>query len=253
MALSPSEIRDWTIYRITNPNGRIYIGLTCNEKTRKNDYKYAACKEQPIIYRSILKYGWENHEHSTIDSFSSTLEFAQGKEIFWVRSYMSNVRKYSEQKGMNLNDGGGSNYGLKHSEEAKKKMSLANKGRKHTEASKKIMSEWRKGKNFYWPNEETKKKMSAAAKGRKLSNETKIKLSKSCMGRPSPNKDKPMSQAQREKYHKPILVYSLDSVLIRECPSVKSTSQEFKVSKNTVRGIAAGVIKSPTKFIFKYK
>jgi len=30
MPISPTDIRNWTIYRITSPVGKIYIGLTSN-------------------------------------------------------------------------------------------------------------------------------------------------------------------------------------------------------------------------------
>lgn len=253
MAINSSKITNWDIYKITSPSGRVYIGLTSVEKLRKNCYKYASCKQQPIIYRSILKYGWGNHEYSIIDSFVSTLDFANGKEMFWIRSYMSNIHKYPEQKGMNLNDGGGTNIGFLHSKESKIKMSANGSGYKWTKAAREKFSELKKGFNSYWPTEETKKKMSLASKGRKLSEETKKKLSESCKGRPSPNKGKLMSEEQKAKYFKPILVYSLDGVFVKECKSVLATVLEFGVSKNTVRGIASGFIKTPEKFIFKYK
>ena len=32
--------------------------------------------------------------------------YANGKEIFWIRSYMSNYSKWPEMRGLNLTDGG---------------------------------------------------------------------------------------------------------------------------------------------------
>lgn len=253
MPISPTEIRNWTIYKITSPTGRIYIGITHREKSRKNCYKYSACKDQPVIYNSILKYGWDNHKYEVIDTFSQSKQFAEGKEMFWIRSYMSNVSRYPEQRGMNLNDGGGLNIGFKHSEESKRKMSVNGSGYKWSEESKIKFSEKKKGFNSYWPNEETLRKMSIASKGRVASDETKEKMSQVAKNRVSPNKGKPMKESQKEKYFKPIMVYSLDMKLIKECRSVKDAAKEFNVSKNSIRNISNGATKAPFKFIFKYK
>lgn len=48
------------IYKITSPNNRIYIGQSRNIKRRLYRYSRLECKEQPILYRSLLKYGIEN-------------------------------------------------------------------------------------------------------------------------------------------------------------------------------------------------
>lgn len=49
------------IYKITSPSGKIYIGQSVDILSRINKYKNAKCITQPIILKSILKYGWENH------------------------------------------------------------------------------------------------------------------------------------------------------------------------------------------------
>jgi hypothetical protein len=37
------------IYKITNPNGRIYIGQTTNSVVRRKKYEKLHCKDQPSI------------------------------------------------------------------------------------------------------------------------------------------------------------------------------------------------------------
>jgi hypothetical protein len=49
------------IYYIENPKGKIYIGSTNNFARRKRQYRNGSCKDQIKIYRSIMKYGWDNH------------------------------------------------------------------------------------------------------------------------------------------------------------------------------------------------
>jgi len=54
------------IYKITNPKGKIYIGQSINIKKRFNQYKWSKAKNQPILHRSFLKYGVENHKFEII-------------------------------------------------------------------------------------------------------------------------------------------------------------------------------------------
>lgn len=54
------DTKKYSIYRITNPNGKVYIGQSCNVKARIKWYKNCT-PDQPAIYNSIKKYGYENH------------------------------------------------------------------------------------------------------------------------------------------------------------------------------------------------
>lgn len=50
------------IYKITSPSGNVYIGQAKNIYKRISKYKWAsATMNQPIIFRSIKKHGWEQH------------------------------------------------------------------------------------------------------------------------------------------------------------------------------------------------
>ena len=76
------------------------------------------------------------------------------------------------------------NKGNHHSEEARKKMSEANKGRKRgpcTEETKRKISEARKVEHL---SEEWKRKISETLKGRQLSEETRNKMSEAWKGKP---------------------------------------------------------------------
>ena len=55
------------IYKITNPKNKIYIGSTFNYKKRFNEYKYLyKVKQQPKIWNSLKKYGYDNHKFEVI-------------------------------------------------------------------------------------------------------------------------------------------------------------------------------------------
>lgn len=49
------------IYMITNPNGKAYVGQSTDCLKRWHSYKTLQCKGQVKLYRSLVKYGWENH------------------------------------------------------------------------------------------------------------------------------------------------------------------------------------------------
>lgn len=191
------EIRNWVIYKITSPTNRVYVGITSNFTRRiecyRNHYREA---KQPLLFRSLNKYGFESHKVDKIEEFKSDKGFAFGKEIFWIRTYMSNSSKWPEQRGMNLTDGGEGTIGQKHtpSQNAALRKRMANF--KQTDESKKRISESKKGVKRYNMigrkmnlSDEERKARSERAKnqknrvGRKHTEESKKKMSLSQQGR----------------------------------------------------------------------
>jgi group I intron endonuclease len=138
MAVNNSEIWDWTIYRITNPKGRVYIGKTGNYKARVRQYKCIQLKDQNLITRSLVKYGFDAHKFDIIDTFTGTGNYCSGKEMFWIRTYMSNMCKYPEQNGMNLTDGGEGVLGIKRSDEFKEAARQRRLGKPNSEYQKEV-------------------------------------------------------------------------------------------------------------------
>jgi group I intron endonuclease len=168
-----NDIKHWVIYKITSPTERVYIGKTSNWNNRYSNYKHFTVAKQVhkqrMLYASLLKYGFESHKLEKIDEFDSDANYCSGKEMFWIRSYMSNNCKYPEIGGMNLTNGGDGNLGWKRpkesieeirkkntgkvrSKEIREKMSkskIGNKngcGKKLTEEHKRILSECNKNK-----------------------------------------------------------------------------------------------------------
>lgn len=70
---------------ITSPSGRIYVGSTLNITKRKSNYKRSEVVGQTIIYRSIQKYGWENHIFTIIEECNFDNRFI--KERYWGEYY----------------------------------------------------------------------------------------------------------------------------------------------------------------------
>lgn len=73
------------IYKITNPNNRIYIGQSCNLLQRQNTYKSGCSKNQRKLYNSIKKYGWDSHIFEILEY----CEFNElnNRERYWQEYY----------------------------------------------------------------------------------------------------------------------------------------------------------------------
>ena len=132
-------------------NNKIYIGITCQKPISarwKNGNGYKKC---PLFYSAIKKYGWDNFDHLVLFE-NLTKKEAEKKEQCLIKKYKSDDREF----GYNIQKGGGitnlseltkyklkvSNIGKRHTEETKKKMSLAHIGKqkclgyKHSEETK---------------------------------------------------------------------------------------------------------------------
>lgn len=164
---------EYTVYKHTSPNGKVYIGITRQEPKQrwKNGHGY---RNNEHFYRAIQKYGWDNFKHEIL--FSNLPEnVAWEKEIELIKAHKSNQYEF----GYNISSGGEIANGCKCSEETKLKISKANrgktspnKGKKMTDEQIRKMSErlkgrtvWNKGKTgLQKHSEETRKKMSESQK-----------------------------------------------------------------------------------------
>jgi len=58
--------KDIGIYKITCPDGFIYIGQSKNINNRFNQYKRLGCQSQPKIYKSLIEKGVGQHKFEII-------------------------------------------------------------------------------------------------------------------------------------------------------------------------------------------
>jgi group I intron endonuclease len=109
------------IYKITNPKGKVYIGQSLNIERRHKQYELLHCKQQPHLYNSLKKYGWDNHESEVLELCS--IEELDKKEIFYKQQF---IEKFGWEKALfcGIYDMGG---GVK-SKETCDKISKAKKG-----------------------------------------------------------------------------------------------------------------------------
>lgn len=138
------------VYCATNKiNGFKYIGITTkflDERKRQHFYQAFSEKKKNYFYRALRKYGWENFEWSIIHQ-ASTLEELLERENFFIKEF-----KTFKSNGYNETVGGRGCFGWKHSEETKKKISIAskksNKGKKLNEEHKKKIGLFFKEKTY---------------------------------------------------------------------------------------------------------
>lgn len=114
------------IYKVTNrSNGKLYIGQTSRgvEKRKsahiRNSFNKNALDYNCAFHRAIRKYGPENFIWEVLSIYNTVSESNEA-EVRLIAEYSS-----CYGIGYNSNEGGGSNLGFKHSEEAKDKIRRA--------------------------------------------------------------------------------------------------------------------------------
>lgn len=128
------------IYCITSPSGKQYIGSSNNIERRWNQYQRFQCESQKKIYRSLKKYGPENHSFDIIEQCN--LENLLETEQKWIDFFKPELNinmiaaKPPSPKGKKMSDA------------TKKKLSEANKGKKLSEETKKKIGIVSKGNTY---------------------------------------------------------------------------------------------------------
>lgn len=254
------ENENYTVYKHTAPNGKIYIGITQQDvKSRwQNGKGYHHNKH---FKNAIKKIGWDNFTHEILSVGLSKKEACE-KEIELIKKYNSNDPDY----GYNQSSGGESgNFGRKHREETKRKMSEAQRGEKNhgfgkhlSEETKeklrkankgKVMSEeakqkisrankgkipWSAGKHL---NPETRAKMSERQKGVRLSEETKRKISEAHKGKPL---SKEHAAKIAESHKKKVVCVETGKVF----ESVKEAAEYIQVNRSNISNHLGGRLKT---------
>lgn len=71
------------VYKITNPEGKVYVGSTMKLEQRKQQYRLAnkTMSGQTKMYASLIKYGWNAHTFEIVWSGEESLRFRKEKEF----------------------------------------------------------------------------------------------------------------------------------------------------------------------------
>lgn len=267
------------IYKLLFPNNKIYIGQTNNFNRRMSFYKNIPNSySNKYLYNAIEKYDWKNIKKEIL------IECGEKLVDYFECSFIDEYNSINRIFGYNLDTGGNknkimsaesrlkmrnANLGKCWSEESKLKLSkkLSGKnhpmyGKRHSEETKKRMSKIKIGKytGEDSPNcgikrtEEFKFKISEIAKHRKLSEETKLKIKNSLIGRKfSKLHRENLSLANMGKGTKPVNAYDINGNFIKEFDSIILASKELHIQPGYICKVAKGKKKFANGYTFKYK
>lgn len=176
-------MKDVGIYLITNTvNGRRYVGSATSFKKRWRLHEVQL--QEGRHHSRYLQRAWNKYGAGAF-TFRPIIYCAKHDLIMYEQAAMDALKPE-----YNIVPTAGSMLGYRHTEETRKKMSIARrrnpssprKGMKHTEESRRKISESRKGKGLGRRPPETGGKISAALKGRTLSEDRKKQISAKLMG-----------------------------------------------------------------------
>ena len=171
----------YSVYKLTAPNGKCYIGMTKQSVERRWNSGHAY-QHNDHLNNAITRYGWENFDKEVLFTSESKTE-AEKIERILIAKYDTTNRLH----GYNILPGGDVSDG--HSEETKHKIS---------EAMKKLQTD------------EVRERKSRDSKGRKMSEDAREKIRQANLGNQnakgctrSPEVRAKMSAAQKGKYFSP--------------------------------------------------
>ena len=151
------EEKKFCVYKHTTPNGKVYIGITCQEPEQrwKNGKGYDI---RSYFRKAIDKYGWDHITHEILASGLYENEASLAEE-FYINMFCSTDR----DRGYNLKSGG-------------------YVGGRYTDAVKEKLSQ--KNKEYWETHPEKRKEFSDRMMGKKKSVEARKKMSISKTGKP---------------------------------------------------------------------
>lgn len=159
-----SECHNYLVYMHQFHNGKKYVGIT-GKSTAKRWKRGKNYRNNVLMTRAIEKYGWDNIDHTIIES-ELTKEEAEAKEREMIALYQSNVPEH----GYNITSGG--ECVGKHSFETRQKLSEIKRRLDKDPEYKKRVSESHKG-------------ISPPNKGMRMTEGQKMKISlakRGCIG-----------------------------------------------------------------------
>jgi group I intron endonuclease len=213
-------------------NLKVYIGKTNDPKNRWLSHTQPArlgynlpYNETSLIQKAIKKHGVENCEFYIIEDLLTEKEVLEREKVF-IAFYKSNICRYGNLWGYNLTDGGDGISGHKHTEESKKKMSLASKGKPKSEAHKKSLSIGGTGKVL---SEAHKEAIRISNLGKKCNDESRKKMSQGKLGVKNPQSILTEDQVRE------IRKFISDNI---DNWSSKTLDEKYGVAPRTIRDIA---------------
>lgn len=252
--------RRYVVYKHTNKaNGKVYIGITYNEKYR---WRGSGCayKSNSHFWAAIQKYGWDGFYHEVLYRDLSH-EDACALEIMLINEYQSTDRNHGYNKSPGgaypLTSQSGENhpmYGKHHSDDARAKMSLAKAGSRHHCYGKHLSAETRakigaaNKKNRL--TDAQKQHLRELNLGKKQTLETRQRRSRSLMGHIVSDETRKKISDTRVK--KPINKLSKDGILLETYESVSVAALANNLTTGQICKCCKGVLSTSGGFIWQY-
>lgn len=182
MIINPKQI-EAGIYKFTCLiNSKVYIGKSINLYKRINYHKNYSrnMKNKFIFHKAITKYGWDSFNVEILEIFEK-FDKSKDNQILLEREayYIELFDATNREKGYNICKYSTDRTGLKHSEEHKRKISIANTGKTHTSETKEKLRQINTGKNH---SDETKEKLRQINLGKTYSDEIRKRVSEAKKG-----------------------------------------------------------------------
>lgn len=242
------------IYQFRNIiNNTIYIGSALKLNKRRNRHLRELRKNNHHsikFQRSFNKYGENNFEFSILEYVTDINNLVEREQYYLDIILFANTEDNQfDNLSLNIARVAYSSLGTKRSKESKLKMSIKAKERFRRE------SPWNKNKKDIY-SQETLEIMRLSKKGKKLSpehakkvilnlrqpigplsDETKIKISKSKLGQGV----------------KSVLQFDLDNNFIKEFESILKASMGCNINRSSISANCRGIQKRAGNYIWKYK
>lgn len=171
------------LYKITNPNGKCYFGITNHLRGRFARH----LKAESAVGHSLRKYGPENHLIEVL--LTGRRELISRMEKVFIEEYGT-----IGNDGLNSTTGGDNEYLL--SDETKEKIRLAHIGRVMPQSTRDKISAANKGKPKPPRSEVHKKNLGAAHRGKTMTAEQRAKIS---LGMSTKEVKEKMSASQKSR------------------------------------------------------
>lgn len=117
------QTNNYTVYKHTAPNGKVYIGLTKRsvEERWLNGRGY---QRNGHFWNAIRKYGWDGIKHEILETGLSKEQAGEAE-----KRYIAQYSSADPDKGYNLTYGG--EMGIQHTEESRRKLSESRRGQRY--------------------------------------------------------------------------------------------------------------------------
>lgn len=112
------------VYKYTSPSGKVYIGQTCRESKRRNEFLVAKRYTRgAFIEEARKKYGPDNFKYEVIFEIESDSKEEIVKALdYWEEYYITEYKSTDRRFGYNMMKGSTCNVGIVLSDESRKRM-----------------------------------------------------------------------------------------------------------------------------------